>query len=71
MSQIFSVGQGLAPLLNFQKSINSRCLMTPDGFIGGSVVTGPYVASCLDDSFVHQSDAMERVSTYCDVYTHC
>jgi hypothetical protein len=63
--QIVGVDQGLAVLPTLQESINSRCLMTPSDCLVGRVVTGPHVASCRDDSFVHQAEATERVSTYC------
>jgi hypothetical protein len=63
--QILGVGQRLVSLLAFKKSINSHCLMTLGDFLVGSVVTRLYVALCYDDSFVHQSEATECVSTYC------
>jgi hypothetical protein len=63
--QNLGVGQGLASLLTFQQSINSRYLMTPDDFLTESVVTGLHVASCRDDSFVHQPETTERVRTNC------
>jgi hypothetical protein len=42
--------------------------MTPGDFLVASVVTGLHVYSCHDDSFVHKSEATERVNTYCLVY---
>jgi hypothetical protein len=63
--QILGVGQGLASLLTFKKSINSRYLMTLSDFHVGSVVTRLHVALCHYDSFVYQFEATERVSTCC------
>jgi hypothetical protein len=55
---------GVSVTANLQESIKSRSLTTPSDFLVRRVVTGLHVASCRDDSFVHQAQA-ERVSTYC------
>lgn len=52
-------------LLTFWESIYSHCLLTSGHFLVGRVVIRLNATSCHDDSFVHQSEATEHVSTYC------
>jgi hypothetical protein len=42
--------------------------MTPGDFLAGNMVTRPHVVSYHDDSFDHQAEAIERVTTYCLVF---